>query len=79
MPPANRPQIASLIRGLRYQLHLSQEQFAARLGVSFKTVNRWENERVTPSPIAFKLIQDLLQQVEAASESATSKQQAEAE
>jgi DNA-binding transcriptional regulator YiaG len=79
MTLANRPQVASLIRGLRYQLHLSQEQFAARLGVSFKTVNRWENERVMPSPMALRLIQDLLQQVEAASESVAPCQQVEAE
>lgn len=31
------------IRALREQLQLTQEVFARILGVSFATVNRWEN------------------------------------
>jgi DNA-binding transcriptional regulator YiaG len=52
-----------LIRHLRRQLNLSQEQFAARLGVSFKTVNRWENGHTTPSPMALKLIAALVEEL----------------
>lgn len=55
--------ISDLVRQLRQHLNLSQERFAARLGVSFKTVNRWENGQSTPSPMALKLIQNQLQQM----------------
>ena len=37
-------------------LNLSQEKFAAQLGVSFQAVNRWENGRATPSPLAMEKI-----------------------
>ena len=36
------------IKNLRKQLGLSQEAFADKLGVSFATVNRWENEKAKP-------------------------------
>jgi putative transcriptional regulator len=34
-----------LVRELRERAGLTQEQFAARLGVTFPTINRWENGR----------------------------------
>jgi transcriptional regulator with XRE-family HTH domain len=49
-----------LIRELRSRLGLTQEKMAARLGVTFPTVNRWENGRANPSPLALKQIEDLL-------------------
>ncbi|MBD1909220.1 MULTISPECIES: helix-turn-helix transcriptional regulator [unclassified Leptolyngbya] len=52
--------IPDLIRHLRQHLNLSQEKFAAQLGVSFKTVNRWENGHSLPSPMAMKLLEELL-------------------
>jgi putative transcriptional regulator len=55
---------SDLIRHLRRQLNLSQEQFAGRLGVSFKTVNRWENGHTTPSPMALKLIAALIEDMD---------------
>ena len=39
---------------------LTQEKFAASLGVTYPTVNRWENGRAKPSPLAMKQIEDLL-------------------
>jgi len=52
--------MASLIRELRKRLDLTQEKFAARLGVTFPTINRWENGRTAPSPLAKQRIQELL-------------------
>lgn len=57
------PEISDLIRELRSRLGLTQEQLAARLGVTFPTVNRWENGRSKPSPIALKLIRDAVKQL----------------
>lgn len=49
-----------LVRQLRTRLGLTQEKLAARLGVTFPTINRWENGRAKPSPLALKQIEDLL-------------------
>lgn len=41
---------ATAIKALRVKLGLSQSELGKRLGVSFATVNRWENGRVRPQP-----------------------------
>lgn len=56
-------QTSELIRALRERLGLSQEKLAARLGVSFQTVNRWERGRANPSPMAMTLIEQQLRQM----------------
>lgn len=55
--------ISDLIRELRQQIDLSQEKFAAKLGVSLRTVNRWENGSTVPSQMALKLIEEMLQKM----------------
>ena len=52
---------AQMVRKLRGRLGLTQEKFAARLGVTFPTINRWENRRTKPSPLAMQRIEELLQ------------------
>lgn len=64
----DKEQFSALISGLRQQLGLSQERLAAQLGVSFQTVNRWENQRVNPSPNAVRLIKQRLIQMGAEGE-----------
>ncbi|MGH9434348.1 MAG: N-6 DNA methylase, partial [Terriglobia bacterium] len=44
----NTEQTAQLLTQLRTRLNLSQEQLAARLNVSFATVNRWETGKSKP-------------------------------
>jgi len=56
----DRNNTATLVRELRRRLGLTQEKFAARLGVTFPTINRWENGKATPSPLAMKQIVDLV-------------------
>lgn len=51
--------ISYRIREIRLELGLTQEQFATKLGVSFPTVNRWENQKAKPSPLAFQKLQKL--------------------
>jgi DNA-binding transcriptional regulator YiaG len=41
-----------LILGIRTRLGLSQEDLARKIGVSYASVNRWENGQVTPSKLA---------------------------
>lgn len=43
---------AAEIRELRERLGLTQEQMAARVGVSFTTISRWERGHRPPSPMA---------------------------
>ncbi|HHE73973.1 MAG TPA: XRE family transcriptional regulator [Desulfobacteraceae bacterium] len=52
--------IPRLVRELRDRTGLTQEKFAARLGVTFPTINRWENGRARPSPLAMEKIEALL-------------------
>jgi putative transcriptional regulator len=63
MSPVSQPEIASLVRELRQRLELSQEQLAAQLGVSYLTVSRWENGHTNPSPMAQKLLENLVQKL----------------
>jgi transcriptional regulator with XRE-family HTH domain len=51
--------ISRLVRELRERTGLTQEKFAAKLGVTYPTINRWENGRAKPSPLALKQIEDL--------------------
>jgi putative transcriptional regulator len=55
--------LATLVRELRFRLGLTQEQFAAELGVTFASINRWENRKVQPSPMALKLLRNRLEQM----------------
>ncbi len=48
------------LRTLRYDLGLTQEQLAVRLGVTVVTINRWENGRAKPSPLALDKIEQLI-------------------
>lgn len=55
---ANRG-ISKMIRKLRAASGLTQEQFAAKVGVTYSTVNRWENKKGKPSPLAMLRIREL--------------------
>lgn len=55
--------VAALVRELRRRFGLSQEKFAAKLGVIFSTVSRWERERVMLSPMAFDRMRELLEKM----------------
>ena len=41
-----------LIKKIRLYMNMSQTEFAARLNVTFATVNRWENGRALPNKLA---------------------------
>lgn len=52
--------IAEQLKALRRQHGWSQEDLARELGVSFSTVNRWENGKAKPSKLAQARIKQLL-------------------
>ncbi len=43
---------AETVKEVRQQLGLSQEELAHELGVSFSTINRWENSKTVPFKLA---------------------------
>lgn len=51
------PAVSTLIQELRQLTQLTQVQLAGALGVSYETINRWENGHIQPSPLAMKQIQ----------------------
>lgn len=59
----SQPQVSNLVRELRLETGLTQEEFAAHLGVTCSSVNRWENQRGRPSKLALKLIEEMLQRM----------------
>lgn len=58
----SQAEVADLIRETRKLFSLTQTQLAQKLGVSYQSVNRWENGRNLPLPIVLKQIETLLQQ-----------------
>ncbi len=53
-------ELANKIKEVRQELGLTQEQFAVKLGVTFPTVNRWENLKTKPSPLALQKLRKLM-------------------
>ncbi|MCY4121213.1 MAG: helicase-related protein, partial [Acidobacteria bacterium] len=51
--PADYP---SRVKSIRERLDLTQVQLAERIGVSFATVNRWENGQTKPARLAWRQI-----------------------
>ena len=54
--------IPGLLKEIRRELGLTQEQLAHRIGVSFTSVNHWERGRRRPIPIALDKIKTLAQE-----------------
>ena len=52
--------LGKLIRELQNSLGLTQEKFAAKLGVTCLTINRWENGRSKHSPLAMEKVEGML-------------------
>lgn len=48
-------EFGSIVKRVRKELGLSQEQLARELSISFSTVNRWENGKSKPSQMAKEL------------------------
>jgi len=53
-----------MTRKLRAKLGSTQEQFAAKVGLTWSTVNRWENGRHSPPPLAMRRVEELGAEIE---------------
>ncbi len=58
--------IPGLVKELRRVLELTQEQFAQKLGVTYSTVNHWENGKRVPQPFLLRRLLELKGEVAAA-------------
>lgn len=47
---------AGMIKEMRERAGMSQEVFARKLGVSFQTVNRWENKKRKPRGLSLRAL-----------------------
>ena len=56
--------IPALIRELRQRLDLTQEQVAQRVGVTYSTVNHWENGKRVPLPLLVKRLVELKEELD---------------
>lgn len=70
---------AARIRRLREKVGLTQAQLAERLGVSFASVNRWENGQSKPAALAWHQILRLESGLAGVDESETDESRAQAE
>jgi type I restriction enzyme M protein len=57
-----KQETSQVIRAIRNNLNLSQEQLAAKLNVSFATVNRWESGKAKPQKLQADAIGELAEQ-----------------
>jgi putative transcriptional regulator len=59
----NQPKVGNFVRELRILAGLTQEQFATTLGVTYSTINRWENGHTRPMPLAMQKIEEIAKEM----------------
>jgi len=52
--------ISEQIQQIRKALGLTQEELAGELGVTFVTINRWENKKGRPSKLGVRALERLM-------------------
>jgi len=60
------PDYAALVREVRHQLAISQDDLARKSGFSYATVNRWENGQVKPSKLSRAQLDAFCERMQAA-------------
>jgi len=59
----NEADIPKLVKELRERLQLTQEQFAQKVGVTYSTVNHWENGKRVPQPFLIRRLLELKEEI----------------
>jgi len=65
--------VSALVKELRRRLHLTQEQFAQRVGVTYSTVNHWENGKRMPLPFLVKRLLEMKKELDARDQKPTTR------
>ncbi len=63
MSDLKQPEFSQLVQTMRQRSGLTQTELAAKIGVSYYSVNRWENRRTMPVALALKRIADVLREM----------------
>jgi len=63
--------IAALVKELRRRLDLTQEQFAQHVGVTYSTVNHWENGKRAPHPFLLRRLREMKSELDALAKKST--------
>lgn len=69
--------IPALVKELRKRLDLTQEQFAQRVGVTYSTVNHWENGKRVPQPFLLRRLIEMKEELDAQNERPSRRRPAE--
>ncbi len=59
------PNIPKLVKELRKRLGQTQEQFAQRVGVTYGSVNYWENGKRKPQPFLVRRLLEIKEELDA--------------
>jgi len=59
----NQPEVGKFVRELRILAGLTQEEFATTIGVTYSTINRWENCHTRPMPLAMQKIEEMAKEM----------------
>jgi DNA-binding XRE family transcriptional regulator len=62
---------AALVRELRRRLALTQEQFAQKVGVTYSTINHWENGKRAPQPFLLRRLREMKGELDAVGKKST--------
>ena len=54
-------ELSEVIKLIRNELGITQEELAQAVNVSFSTVNRWENKKTMPNPMARVVLLDFFE------------------
>jgi len=60
MSDLKQPEFSQLVQELRQRSGLTQTELAAKIGVSYYSVNRWENQKTMPVSLALKRVEEIL-------------------
>jgi DNA-binding transcriptional regulator YiaG len=60
IPILKQPEFGRLIKELRHRTGLSQEGFSLKVGVSYASINRWENCRTMPVQIVVRRVEEVV-------------------
>ena len=60
MSDLKQPEFSQLVQKLRQRSGLTQTELAAKIGVSYYSVNRWENQKTMPVSLALKRVEEIL-------------------
>jgi putative transcriptional regulator len=63
MSDLKQPEFSQLIQELRRRVGLTQTELAERIGVSYYSVNRWENQKTMPVALALKRVEEILHEM----------------